>query len=140
MKVFIIFYTISYFLIGDYMIFLRNSLKPLFFTFVFIFVLTLIITLLNYVDLFGTKLTNVFKIIIPLFSILIGSILIGKKSINKGWLAGLKFSIIYLFITFLLNYLGFDKEYKLIDLISILLVIITSILGSIIGINRKLKK
>ena len=97
--------------------------------------LTFITTILNYFNLLNYKIINITKIIIPIISAFIGGINIGKNSIKKGWFEGLKLSIslsaILLIITLLLN------KYKIEYLIYILIISISGILGSIIGINKK---
>lgn len=115
------------------MIFLKNYLKSLGYSLACLLVLTLILTVLNYFNIFSSSLTNIFSIINPVISILFGSILVGRKSINKGWLEGLKFGLIFSVILFLFNYLALDK----INLFVYLIVIASSIVGGMIGINFK---
>lgn len=103
----------------------------------FILLFTLIITTLNYFDLFGKGSTSIFKIIIMILSYFIGGILIGKKSSKKGWLEGLKFGLIFSLVLFLFNILGLQTKIDL-KLIFYDLILITScIFGSMIGINKK---
>ncbi|NLL44279.1 MAG: TIGR04086 family membrane protein [Mollicutes bacterium] len=119
------------------MLFLKNCLKPLLYIIGSILILTLIVTILNYFNVINYQVVTIIKFIIPIISLFIGGILIGKRSHHKGWLAGLKLAIIFLFILFLFNYLGLNHKIKLTDLIYYLIFIISTMFGSVIGINSK---
>lgn len=116
-------------------------LKKLGFSFLYtigtILVLTFIITLLNYFNLISDKSISIFKILIPIISLLIGGFYIGKKSNKKGFMEGLKLGIIFCIILIIFNYLAFDYSFKFKYLLFYIILIISSILGSMIGINRK---
>ena len=78
--------------------------------------------------------------IIPIVSLLAGGFYIGKHSKENGWLEGLKIGLIFLVILFLLSYLGFQEGMHLKTWIYYLIILISSILGSMIGINKKKTK
>ena len=65
-----------------------NYLKNLGISFLWIIctilVLTFIITFLNYFNIISDKIISIFKILIPIISLFIGGIQIGKRSKNKG--------------------------------------------------------
>ena len=97
---------------------------------------SLILTILNYFDVLNKGTISILKILIVTITYFIGGFLIGKKSIKKGWLEGLKFGLIISIILILFNILGL--KYFDIKLILYYLILITSsILGSMIGINKK---
>lgn len=98
--------------------------------------LTFISTLLNYINLFGNTAINIIKIIIPIISMLIGGFVIGKRKGKKGWLEGLKLSLIFLVILTLFNYLGLHHTMSIKTVIYYLILIISTIFGSIIGVNK----
>jgi len=102
-----------------------------------ILILTLFITILSYFNIMGDKVVSVFKIIIPIISLLIGGFYIGKRSTKKGFIEGLKLGLIFSIILVIFNYLGLGNSFKVKYLLFYLILIITSILGSMIGINRK---
>lgn len=131
------FYTISYLLIGDFMIFLRNSAKAFGFGIISLLILTIFLTIFSYFNFFGPKLVNIFKIINLCIAGIVGGINIGKCSQNKGWLEGLKFGILFTIIILLFNLLGIGKAFSGLNIISYVIIIVTSILGSMIGINLK---
>ncbi|MDD2391946.1 MAG: TIGR04086 family membrane protein [Bacilli bacterium] len=116
---------------------MKNILKSLFISFIIILFLTFIVTLLNYTNLFSYKIVNISKIIIPIISVFITSFTLGKKSISKGYLEGIKFSVIFNLILVIYNYLISKNSFELIDLMYFTFIIVFSILGSVIGINRK---
>lgn len=115
------------------MIFLKNISKSILYTVASIIILTIILTILNYFDIFNGTIVKIFKIINLIISILIGSFLIGRKTNNKGWLEGLKFGLIMSIIIFLFNFLGLNK----LDYLTYIIILITSIIGGMIGISFK---
>ena len=105
-----------------------------------ILILTLIVTIFNYFEVFGEKTISIFKIIIPIISFIIGGFYVGKRSNKSGYIEGLKFGIISSIIIIIFNFLAFDNSFKLKYLLFYSILIISSILGSMIGINRKTVK
>lgn len=105
-----------------------------------ILILTFVVTLLNYVNIFSYKIVVIFKIIIPILSIFIGGLVMGKNSTNKGWLEGIKYGIIFIIILCIMNYLILRTGFKIQDLIYYLIITLASSFGSIIGINYKKEK
>ena len=103
----------------------------------FTLILTFIITLLSYFNIISDKAASIVKIIIPIISMLIGGFYIGKRSNKKGFLEGSKSGIIFSIIIIVFNYLAFDYSFKFKYLLFYLILIISSILGSMIGINKK---
>ncbi len=118
--------------------FIIKYLKSLLYIFISILIFTLLISSLSYFNLLGSAL-KYFKLIAIIVSMLIGGIFLGKQSSNKGYLEGIKIGVIVIFILFLLSYLGFDKNINLERIIYYLIILISSIFGSIIGINKKSK-
>lgn len=102
-----------------------------------ILILTLFITILSYFNIMGDKVVSIFKIIIPIISLLIGGFYIGKRSIKKGFIEGLKLGLIFCIVLAIFNYLGLGISFKVKYLLFYLILIVTSVLGSMIGINRK---
>lgn len=97
--------------------------------------MSLILSILSY--LFNKEFI-IIKNIIPYISLLISSIILGKNSNTKAYLEGIKFSIIYLIISFILNIIfKYNFNYKLI--IYYMIILMSSITGATIGINIKKK-
>jgi putative membrane protein (TIGR04086 family) len=61
----------------------------------------------------------------------------GKRSNSKGWFAGLKLALIFLMILILFNFFGLDSKVEISDLIYYLILTISTMFGSMIGINKK---
>ena len=103
-----------------------------------ILVATMLVTVFNYFNIItGTALT-ISKILICVISLFVGGFVIGRRSSKKGWLEGLKLSLIFLVIISLFNYLGLGNAPQLKNLIYYSIIIISCIFGSIIGINKKI--
>lgn len=102
-------------------------------------ILTLILTIFSYFNLFGPKVVSTFKMIIPIISLFIGGFLMGKQSIQKGWLEGFKMGLAFIIVLFLFNFLGVHMTWEWKHLMYDGILLICSIFGSIIGINFKRK-
>ena len=102
-----------------------------------ILVLTLITTILSYFNILNDKVTSIIKIIIPIVSMLIGGFYIGKNSLKKGFIEGIKLGTIFSCFLIIFNYLALDNSFKFKYMLFYIILIISSILGSMIGINRK---
>ena len=91
-------------------------------------VLTFFITLLNYFNIIGSSLTAILEIIIFVLALFVGGMIIGRRSNKKGWLE----------VLLLFNYLALDHSFQIKDLIFYLILIISTMFGSMVGINKKL--
>lgn len=116
--------------------YLKNLGISIIYILAFILGLTFIFTLLNYIGLLNNTVISIIKIIIPVISMFIGGFVIGKKTGKKGWLEGLKLSLIFLIILTLFNYLGLKSNISLKVGIYYLILIISTMFGSIIGVNK----
>ena len=102
-----------------------------------ILLLSILIGTLSYFNLLSNNVIKVFELIAIIISMFIGGLYLGRLSNKKGFLEGIKIGIVVIVILFLLSYLGFDISFSLNTFIFYLLILISSILGSIIGINKK---
>lgn len=98
---------------------------------------TLILSTLSYFNWLNGSVLSIFKLLIAVSSLLVGGIMIGKVSKQKGWLEGLKLSLIFLVILTLFNYLGLKHSFQLKDLLYYLILTVSGMVGSMIGINHK---
>ncbi len=114
---------------------LINYIKGILFFLVPFIVLLFIITIFYYFDLLSNQSIKYFKIIILLLSCLSGGFYIGRKSQNKGYLNGIILSGIILACFFLINLFLGDLKWQVI--IYYLIIVITTTIGSMIGINQK---
>lgn len=113
----------------------KTYLKCYGYLIILIIFMSLILSTLSY--LFNKEFI-IIKNIIPYISLLISTIILGKNSNKLAYLEGIKFSIIYLIISIILTLIfKYTFNYKII--IYYLTVMISCVLGSMIGINIKKK-
>lgn len=121
-----------------------HYLKKLVFSLIYILItlliITFIITFLNYFNIVSDKIISLFKILIPILSLFVGGFYIGKNSNNKGYLEGLKLGAIFSMFLTVFNFFIFNNSFKLKYLLFYLILMTSSILGSMIGINQRKKK
>ena len=120
-----------------------NYLKVLGKSFIYmisiLFISIILVTILNYFNILGTKLVTMFKIIIALVSIFVGGFIVGKNSKEKGWLEGIKLGLIILFILIIINYLILKQTFEIRNLIYYLILVSSCIFGSMIGISKSIE-
>lgn len=109
------------------------------YTFISIVVLSLIITTLNYFNVTSLNTIKYFELSSIVISILIGSIYLGRRSQSKGYLEGLKIGFIIIIATLIINLLIIKNKFSFEIIIYYLIILVSSMLGSIVGINKKLK-
>lgn len=117
-----------------------NYLKNVGISFIYIICfllgLTFISTLFNYINLFGNTFINVLKVIIPIISLFVGGFVIGKRTGKKGWLEGIKLSLIFLAFLTIFNYIALDFSMSPKTLIYYIILVIATTFGSMIGVNK----
>lgn len=113
----------------------KNLLRSLAYFFSILLLSTLILTLLNYFNIIPANIVLILKLIIPLTAIFIAGYKLGTNSEKKGYLAGMKIGsiIITLFLIITLLFHQFTPK----SLLYYLILFLTSILSSMVGINRK---
>ena len=117
-------------------IYLKNFLKSLLISIISFLVLTLFVTIFNYFNLLSINGMNISKIIIPIISMLIGSFYLGTTVKNKGWLEGIKFSVLIILLLIIINLLILKNGFEIKNLIYYIIILVSSMVGSMIGINR----
>ena len=101
-----------------------------------LFVGMFILTALSYFDLIGDKPMTILKIILTVIAMFISGFITGKNSVSKGWLEGLKTGFIFFLILILTNII-FIKDFNFKLLIYLVILLLPSMLGSMIGILKK---
>ena len=114
---------------------LKNYLKSYMYLFISIISLTIIFTLINY---FIPKGTNIIKTFIPIISIFIATIILGKNSKSKAYLEGIKFTSIYIIFSLIL-FLIFKNPLKIKTIIYYIIQLLIGIIGAMTGINIRKK-
>lgn len=117
---------------------IKKYLYSLLYILIGILLFSIIITILNYFNLIDTNTLKYFKLIAIILPSFIGGIYIGKRAEKLGYLEGLKIGAVVVVIIALLNYLGFNSDFSISSILYYIIILISSVLGSIIGINKKL--
>lgn len=112
-------------------------LKTLIYILVPILLLNTFLSLLYYFNLVGNGTINYLKLFIVAISMLIGGIYIGSKASKKGWLEGLKIGLEVIIILFVISYLAFDQGVNIKTVIYYFILLASSMLGSMVGINKR---
>ena len=102
-------------------------------TIISILILLLLLTTLYYFNIINETTYNILKIIILLISIFFNCLFLGKKAKNKGYLEGIKLSLILIVISLIPTIIL--SKFTLPILIYYVIILITGALGSMIGIN-----
>lgn len=117
-----------------------NYLKKIGYSFLYFFgillTLTLLLTVFNYFNWFNSGFISILEISIPIISILIGGYQFGKRSNENGLLEGLKLGLLIIAILIILN-LILKNSLSFKNSIYYVILLLSCIGGSIIGINRK---
>lgn len=118
------------------MTYIKKYGKRLLFTIISILLSLLAVTLLYYFNIIGQNTNKILKIIVILVNIFISSFILGKNTLKKGYLEGIKFSLLIIPI-FIITSLITSSKLEIKAILYYVIIMITSILGSMIGINRK---
>ena len=106
-------------------------------TFIITILSTFLITIFSYFNLFSDNIIKVLKLSIPIISTFISGIIMGRNSIKKGFIEGLKLGLIIIFILIIIGLiLG---EFKLSSVLFYIILIISTTFCSMLGINKKSK-
>lgn len=132
MYISIIIYSKTYYLLVINMI---NYLKSMLYTLITLLTGTIIVTIFNYFNILNGLPHKIITLIIPIIGMLIGSFLIGKTSKQKGYIEGLKYSIIWIIILLIINLI--TKNFTLTSIIYYIILILLSTLTGALGINKR---
>ena len=113
---------------------IKNIITSLLYFFLIIIISTIFLTIFNYFNILNDKLIAILKLLIPIISILISSFILGKKTNKKGYIEGLKLGLIVISIFTAITLLL--KELSIKSIIYHIIILLTSILGSMLGINN----
>lgn len=115
--------------------YLKRLLKTITYTFIFFALFTLLLTTFNYFNLINYQTLAIGKIIVPILTLGFSGLLMGKKANKNGWFEGLKISLIIVLV--LITITAILGEFSPKKLTFYLILIISGIFGSILGINTK---
>ena len=98
---------------------------------------TLLISIFYYLNILNDGFNNYLLLISSFLSMLVGGIYIGLKSKEKGYIEGLKIGLLSIFILMILSIIIYKTNINYKNIIYYLILLSSSILGSMIGINKK---
>ena len=113
-----------------------SYIKSIFFNVLELFLLLFLITILYYFNLINEKTFSILKLVILLLSIFINTFILGRNTKKKSYIEGIIYGSILITILLILTILLSKVQIKL--LIFYPIILITSILGSIIGKVKKI--
>ena len=121
---------------------MKNIIKYLKLSGIFLGIILFISFLFGLLNLVGvsTKITGILNVVVMMIIFLVFGIIEGVNAPKKGFVAGFKIGLIFIIMSVLVNLIFFGNIFKLSGLIYYLILILISILGSMIGINRKKKE
>ena len=105
---------------------------------IFLSSIVIIPIFLTIFDLFKIETNKIIVIIIGAILMFIIGLLMGKKSESRGYLNGLLLSVISILILVLLS-LIFRFSLNINSLIYYVILILSTVIGSVLGINKKAK-
>ena len=114
-----------------------NYLKIIGIFFGILLVLGFFITLINYFTNISINVLNIISTIVLMLTFFIFGFKQGQISSSKGWLSGLKNGGILCLILLLMSLIFFTTNIKLSTFIYYSILILSSVFGGVIGINRK---
>ena len=98
--------------------------------------LTFITSILNLIGL-NTSISNIVLFIFNCISFIIFGYRNGKKASSKGYIAGLKISGLFILLLVIINLIINKDIFRLTTIIYYVILIISGILGGMLGINKK---
>ena len=104
---------------------------------IYCFIISIILTTLNYFHITYTKESNIISLILMIIIFSIIGFKFGKKAIKKGYLEGLKIGSSLIFLFIIINILFFHSSFRFNQLIYYTVLILSSTLGSMLGISKK---
>lgn len=97
----------------------------------------LVISTLYYFDILGNNIVSYIRVIYMMLVIFIISFILGKNTDKNGYLAGIKFGLMNIISFLIFGLLFFRDGLQLRLILYDFILLFISILGSMIGINKK---
>ena len=114
-----------------------NYLKGLFWVILWIVLLSLWVALFRYYRILSANGLKYAYLVIPMIALIIGGFSVGRKTNEKGYLESIKIGLIYLVIVSILSFLVFKEPFQIKVIVYDIILLLTAMLGSMIGINFK---
>lgn len=117
---------------------IKNYLVAIGYFLLVVVVFAIILTIFNYYDIVTSKLFKIIKVLIPSLALFIGGYKVGNSANKKGYIEGIKLSLIIIVMLFMFSYLGFNVTFNVSLILYYIILIISSMLGAMVGINKKI--
>lgn len=118
--------------------YLKRLGKVILFTLISIIILGLLLNTLYYFDIISNNIYNIMKMIIVLATLFINALILGKNTDKYGILEGLKLGAIFILIMIIIKIIT-NSTFDIRTFIYSIIIILTTSIGSIIGINKEKK-
>lgn len=105
-----------------------------------ILIFSFFINLLNYFNILSENSYKIFLVLLVSISMFISAFILGKNTQEKGYLEGIKLGIILIILMITISYLSTDILPSIKSIIYYLILLLSSIIGSTFGINKKKEK
>ena len=105
---------------------------------IFLIILTFILTILNLLITIHPTIHKLIALVSLIIYLLISNILEGKKLQRKAYVSGIKKGFLTILLFYLLSLITLNIKLTINRFIYYAIIIITCILGHIIGINKKI--
>ena len=112
-------------------------LKALLYIFIPLFIFNIILSLFYYFNTISDNTLNIISLISTFICIIIGGIYIGNRTNRKAYLEGLKLGLIISILFTFFSLVIFNKGINIKSLLYYLSLLLTSTLGSMIGISKR---
>ncbi|MBO5414861.1 MAG: TIGR04086 family membrane protein [Bacilli bacterium] len=116
---------------------IKTYLKYLGVTLIIILLGLLLISTLYYFDIISSNVVSYIRIIFIMLVMFIMSYILGKNTEKNGYLAGIKYGLMNIGLFLILGLLFFRDGLQLRLILYDFILLFTSVLGSMIGINKK---
>lgn len=116
---------------------IKTYLKYFLISLIFMFIGLLLISTLYYFDIISSNFIGYIRILYMMILFFIMSYSLGKHTEKNGYLAGIIFGFLNIFFFIILGVLFFREDLKLRLILYDIILLFISVLGSMIGINKK---
>ena len=116
---------------------IKNYLKGTLIIIICLFISSILVNTFYYFDIISNNSINYLKMILSIFIFFIGGLYIGKKSTTKGYINGLKLSLIIVILYIIMGLIF--NNIKISRIIFYIIICTCITFGAMIGINKKNK-
>ncbi len=102
-----------------------------------VLIITLLVSTISYFSNMSSKIITILLLLGVVGTFFIFGYRAGKRASSKGYIAGLKIGIGAVLIMLILSFIFFGFRFKLSKVIYYVVLILSSIVGSMLGINKK---